>query len=459
MKKTPALRGNGNGSKELSRARKGTLKSAEIFEEEQKYISPGFQGIALHSRIALACGHNDVVTDEDGNDYIDFVSGIGVGSVGHCHPHYVKALRKQAGQLTYSSFTTEVRMKFLRLLASLLPKPLSRIQLFSGGAEAIEAAFRLAKSVTKKFEFIGFWGGFHGKTGGVLGLLGDEFKKDLGPFMPGLYLSPFAYCYRCPLKLQYPSCGLACADHLRQVIKLQSQQQVAAIIAEPIQGTAGNIVPPSEFLPAVQSIAKEFDALLISDEMQTGFARSGAMWGFEHDKLSPDILTVGKGIGGGFPLSGVISTETYCNARPYALPSGSSSSYGGNPLAAAAGLASLEIILKEKLAENSRTVGSLLLRKFKSFEDRFEFVGEARGRGLMIGIELVKDKTTKERIDKKVCHRIFHDCLKRGLLSMSYSNPIRIIPPLTISETSAMQAAAILEEVFMGVQLDGSYKQ
>jgi 4-aminobutyrate aminotransferase / (S)-3-amino-2-methylpropionate transaminase / 5-aminovalerate transaminase len=458
MKKTKELPG-GSQTQVLNDGRKGTSKSRRIFEEEQKFISPGFQGIALYSRIALARGRNEIVTDEDGNQYIDFVSGIGVGSVGHCHPHYVQALKKQVEELTYSSFTTEVRMKFLRLLASLLPKPLSRIQLFSGGAEAVEAAFRLAKSVTKKFEFIGFWGGFHGKTGGVLGLLGDEFKKDLGPFMPGLTLSPFAYCYRCPLKLRYPSCGLACADHLRQVIKLQTQQQMAAIIVEPIQGTAGNVVPPAEFLPAVQSIAKEFGALFISDEMQTGFGRSGGMWGFEHDNLSPDIVTVGKGIGGGFPLSGVISTEDYCHAPPYSLPSGSSSSYGGNPLAAAAGLASLEIILKEKLVENSRKVGDVLLKKFKSFEDRFEFVGEARGRGLMIGIELVKDKTTKERIDRKVCHRIFHDCLKRGLLSMSYSNPIRIIPPLTISEKSAMQAAAILEEVFMEVQQDGSYKQ
>jgi len=289
-------------------------------------------------------------------------------------------------------------------------------------------------------------------------LLGDEFKRDLGPFMPGLYLSPFAYCYRCPLNLRYPSCGLACAEHLRQVVKLQTQQQVAAIIVEPIQGTAGNVVPPPEFLPAVQSIAKEFGALLISDEMQTGFGRAGKMWGFEHDKLSPDILTVGKGIGGGFPLSAVISTEDYCNAIPYSLPSGSSSSYGGNPLAAAAGLASLEIVLEEKLVENSRKVGEVLLKKFKTFEERFEFVGEARGRGLMIGIELVKNKESKERVDKAVCRRIFHDCMKRGLLSMTYTNPIRIIPPLTISEESAMQAAAILEEVFSEVQRDGSYK-
>jgi 4-aminobutyrate aminotransferase-like enzyme len=433
-------------------------KSRAIFEEEQNYIAPGFQGIALYSGIALARGRNEIVIDEDGKRYIDFVSGIGVGSVGHCHPHYVRSLRKQIGQLTYGSFTTEVRMKFLRLLASLLPKPLRRIQLFSGGAEAVEAAFRLAKSVTKKSEFVGFWGGFHGKTGGVLGLLGDEFKKDLGPFMTGLYLSPFAYCYRCPLKLRYPSCGLACAEHLRQVIKLQSQQQVAAIIAEPIQGTAGNVVPPPEFLPAVQSIAREFGALFISDEMQTGFGRTGEMWGFEHDRLSPEILTVGKGIGGGFPLSGVISTDEFCQARPFSLPSGSSSSYGGNPLAAAAGLAALEIIRKENLAENARKIGALLLEKFKSFEERFAFVGETRGRGLMLGIELVKNKKSKERIDKAVCRRIFNACLQRGLLSMGYTNPIRIIPPLTISEESAMQAAAIFEEVFTEVQKDGSYK-
>jgi 4-aminobutyrate aminotransferase / (S)-3-amino-2-methylpropionate transaminase / 5-aminovalerate transaminase len=437
----------------------GTSRAAKIFAEEQEYISPGFQGIALYAGIALARGRNEIVIDEDGKRYIDFVSGIGVGSVGHCHPHYVKALQKQLEELSFGSFATQVRMKFLRLLTSLLPSPLSRTQLFSGGAEAVEAAFRLAKSVTKKFEFVGFWGGFHGKTGGVLGLLGDEFKKDYGPFMPGLYLSPFAYCYRCPLKLRYPSCGIACAEHLRQVIKLQSQQQIAAIIVEPIQGTAGNVVPPPEFLPAVQSIAKEFGALLISDEMQTAFGRAGAMWGFAHDQLSPDILTVGKGLAGGFPLSAVISSDEHCQAKPYSLPSGSSSSYGGNPLGAAAGLATLEIILDEKLAENSQKIGKILLERFQTFVERFEFVGDVRGRGLMLGIELVKNKKTKERVDKAVCRRIFERCMDRGLLSMTYSNPIRIIPPLTISERSALQAATILEEVFAEVQQDGTYRR
>jgi len=433
-------------------------KSVETFDEEQNYISPGYQGIAAYSKIALEKGRNAFLYDEDGNRYIDFVAGIGVGSIGHCHPHYVKGIREQAGKLTFSSFTTKVRKNFLKTLAGLLPKSLNRIQLFSGGAEAVEAAFRLAKSVTKKFEFVGFWGGFHGKTGGVLGLLGDEFKKDLGPFMPGLYSMPFAYCYRCPLKLKYPSCGVACADMVRQGIKLQTQQQIAAIIAEPIQGTAGNVVPPPEFLPAIQQIAKEFNALFISDEMQTGFGRTGRMWGFEADGLSPDILTIGKGIGGGFPLSGVVSSLEYCSTKPYGNPSGSSSSYGGNPLASAAGLATLQVILKEDVIGNSKKVGELMMARLKKFEDKFEFVGEVRGRGLMIGLELVKNKKTKELLDKKVAHQIFQECLKRGLITMAYSPNIRIITPLTIPAKVALEGVDILEEVFTKIAQSGIYR-
>ena len=423
-------------------------RSLALFRDEQKVISPGLQGIALYSKLAIARGRNAEVFDEDGNRYIDLVAGIGVGSVGHCHPGYVRALRDQAGRVTFASFTTKVRRDFLRLLAEVLPGGLDRVQLFSSGAEAVEAAFRLAKSVTKKFEFVGFWGGFHGKTGGVLGLLGDDFKKDLGPFMPGLTLSPYATCYRCPLSLKYPSCGIACAEHLRDVIRLQTQQKVAAVIYEPVQGTAGNVVPPPEFLPAVQSIAREFGALLISDEMQTGFGRTGRMWGFEWDRLSPDVLTVGKGIGGGFPLSGVVASLKHCSSKPYGNPSGSSSSYGGNPLAAAAGLAVLEIFRKEKVVENSARVGAAMMKRLKPFEEMFDFVGEVRGRGLMIGVELVRDKRSKEPLPKEACHWIFRECLKRGLLSMSYSPRIRIIPPLTISEKTALEAVDILEEVF-----------
>jgi len=342
--------------------------------------------------------------------------------------------------------TTETRARFLELLASLAPEGLTRIQLYSGGSEAVEAAFRLAKSVTENYEFIGFWGGFHGKTGGVLGLLGDDFKHKLGPFMPGLYSSPYANCYRCPWNLKYPDCGIACADHLRRVIQYQTQGQIAAIIVEPIQGTAGNVIPPEGFLSAVQSIAKEHDALLIADEMLTGFGRSGSMWACDHDTVVPDIITVGKGIGGGFPMSGIISTDTLSKAKPFANPSGSSSSYGGNPLAAAAGLASLEIIVKENLVKNSEQVGAVMLQKLQSMKEKYRFIGDVRGKGLMLGLELVKDQKTKEPLPKEMTRSLFHQCLQRGLVSMCYSPVIRINPPLTIDKETALEGLAIMDE-------------
>jgi 4-aminobutyrate aminotransferase-like enzyme len=414
-------------------------------------MAPGLQSIALYSGLAMAQGKGCTLVDEDGNEYIDFIAGIGVGSVGHCHPHYVDALKRQAERLTFGSFTTETRSRFLELLASLTPEGLTRIQLFSGGAEAMEAAFRLAKSVTRRFEFIGFWGGFHGKTGGVLGLLGDNFKQHLGPFMPGLYVSPYANCYRCPLNLKYPDCGIACAEHLRDVIRYQTQGEIAAIVVEPMQGTAGNVIPPEGFLRAVQAIAKEHDALIIVDEMLTGFGRTGKMWGCDHDGVVPDVMTIGKGMGSGFPVSGLISTDELTRAKPFANPSGSSSSYGGNPLGAAAGLASLEIILKEDLVANAERVGAIMLARLKSLKEKYRFVGDVRGKGLMLGVELVKDRATKELLSPEVTRALFHECLRRGLVAMCYSPVIRINPPLVVTEQTALDGLAILDEAMAAV--------
>jgi 4-aminobutyrate aminotransferase-like enzyme len=414
-------------------------------------MAPGLQSIALYSGLAMAQGKGCTLVDEDGNEYIDFIAGIGVGSVGHCHPHYVDALKRQAERLTFGSFTTETRSRFLELLASLTPEGLTRIQLFSGGAEAMEAAFRLAKSATRRFEFIGFWGGFHGKTGGVLGLLGDNFKQHLGPFMPGLYVSPYANCYRCPLNLKYPDCGIACAEHLRDVIRYQTQGEIAAIVVEPMQGTAGNVIPPEGFLRAVQAIAKEHDALIIFDEMLTGFGRTGKMWGCDHDGVVPDVMTIGKGMGSGFPVSGLISTDELTRAKPFANPSGSSSSYGGNPLGAAAGLASLEIILKEDLVANAERVGAIMLARLEALKEKYRFVGDVRGKGLMLGVELVKDRATKELLSPEVTRALFHECLRRGLVAMCYSPVIRINPPLVVTEQTALDGLAILDEAMAAV--------
>jgi 4-aminobutyrate aminotransferase-like enzyme len=414
-------------------------------------MAPGLQSFALYSGLAMARGRGSLLFDEDDNSYIDFIAGIAVGSVGHCHPSYVQRLKDQVERLTFGSFTTEVRARFLDLLASVTPPGLTRIQLFSGGAEAVEAAFRLAKSATKKFEFVGYTGAFHGKTGGVLPLLWGDFNKELGPFVPGCYCAPYAYCYRCPLKLEYPECGIACAEKTRDLIKTQTSGAVAAIIVEPMQGTAGNVIPPPGFLSAIQSIARDQGALLIADEMITGFGRTGRMWGVDHDGVIPDVMTVGKGIGGGFPLSALVSTDEWTRHPPFSNPSGSSSSYGGNPLASAAGLACLEIITSEDLVGNAKRVGAAMLERLRAMQEKHPVIGDVRGLGLMLGVELVKDRRSRELVSKEFAGELFQGCLRRGLVAMSYSPIIRINPPLSIDERTALDGLEILDEALTEV--------
>ncbi len=414
-------------------------------------MGPGLQSIALYSQIAVDRASGCTIIDADGNEYLDFVAGVAIGSVGHCHPHYVKRLSEQLARATFGSFATDVRASFVNLVSELLPEGITHLQLYSGGAEAVEAAFRLAKSVTKKFEFVGFWGGYHGKTAGVIGLLGGSYRNHQGPFPPGMHLSPYASCYRCPWKLEYPSCGLACAEHLRNVMKNDTQGEVAAIILEPMQGTAGNLVPPDDFVHAVRDIADEFGALLIADEILTGFGRTGTMWACDQFDLAPDIMTIGKGIGGGYPLSAVASSFERMSATPFGEPSGSSSSYGGNPLAAAAGLSSVEIIVHENLVENSARVGRRMLDALKQLQEKYRFIGDVRGRGLMIGMELVSDRATKVPLDETITRTLFHEALNRGLVTMSYSHIIRINPPLVLSEEEALCGIDILDKSFAAI--------
>ena len=218
-----------------------------------------------------------------------------------------------------------------------------------------------------------------------------------------------------------------------------------------MQGTAGNVIPPPGFLPAVQAIAKETGALLIADEMITGFGRTGTFWGVEHDGVVPDVMTCGKGIGGGFPLAAVVSTDALTAAKPWSNPSGSSSSYGGNPLGSAAGLAALEIITKENLVENSRRVGAAMLARLERMREKHRIVGDVRGKGLLLGIELVSDRKTKELVSRDFTKALFQECLRRGLVAMSYSPVIRINPPLSIDEATALEGLEILDEAIGAV--------
>lgn len=426
-------------------------KSLALFEEEQKYLAPGLQSIALFSQLALESGRGRMIRDVDGNEYLDFVAGIGVASLGYAHPEYVRVLQDQVAKIGVGSFTTARRLNFVRTLATVTPKGMDRIQLYSSGAEAVEAALRLAKSRTKKFEVVSFWGGFHGKTGGVLGLLGDSFKHQLGPAMPGLYCSPYPDPSHCPLGASGEhDCAAHCLDFLRETLKRSTTGSLAAVICEPVQGTAGNVIPPAGWLAGLREITREREAMLISDEMITGFGRTGKMFGCEHEGVTPDIMTVGKGMAGGFPVSGVIAPSEIAESRPFANPSGSSSSYGGNPLAAAAADATLSIILKEKLVENARLVGAALLKRLHEAMGRVSLIGAVRGRGLMLGVDLVNPSTRKP-LEAAVCRQVFSECLRRGLLTMSYNPALRINPPLTITLQEALAGADILEESLKAV--------
>ncbi len=434
-------------SKPISAPELHRPRSLEIFQEEQPYLSPGFQNVALMAKLVLERGDGCYLTDVDGNRFLDFMAGICVCSLGYSHPAYVAALTEQLGKLTVGSFCSPNRVKFMRRMAEAAPGDLSRTMLYSGGAEAVEAAIRLAKSYTGKFEVLAFWGGFHGKTGGVLGLMGSTFKQHWGPLHPGLYLAPYAYCERCPFKMAYPSCGMYCLDFAREVIKLNTTGSLAAILVEPVQGTAGNIAPPPEFLPGLRQIARDHGALLIADEMITGFGRTGLMFGSSQFGVIPDIITMGKGMGSGFPVSGLISTPEIMQAEPYSKPSAASSSYGGNPLAATAAWITLETILQEKLVENSAKVGSYLLNRLLDLREKYPFIGRVQGLGLMIGVEFVKDRASKELLPGKVMEVIFQESLKRGLISMNYTAQYRINPPLVLTEAQAEEGVGILDEV------------
>jgi 4-aminobutyrate aminotransferase / (S)-3-amino-2-methylpropionate transaminase / 5-aminovalerate transaminase len=420
--------------------------SSKYFEMEEKYISPGIQTIATSSKIVIEKGEGCIIEDADGNRFIDFFAGVGVASIGYNHPKYVKMMSEQYSKIHVGSFTSKNRAELSKLLSEIAVGDLKRTQYYSSGAEAVEAALRLAKSYTKKNEFIGFWEGFHGKTQGVLGLLGDNFKNNLGPLPFGRYSTPYANCRWCPFFLKYPECNWACVDYIKKKIRYETTNDIAAIVVEPFQGTAGNVIPPEGFLIKLKQLAEEIGAVLIADEMITGFGRTGKMFGCQYDGVIPDIITIGKGFGGGFPMTGLMSRDEVIFSKPFANPSGSSSSYGGNPIASTGALAALQIIIEEGLVENSKNVGEFMIKKFNELKEKYSIIGEVRGKGLMIGIELVKDRKTKEKLDKKYTQMLFKEALNRGLIMMGYNPDIRINPPLVITKEIAEEGINIFEE-------------
>jgi 4-aminobutyrate aminotransferase-like enzyme len=425
-------------------------RSREVREREAAHLAPGAQAIASYAGIVVERGTGSEIVDLDGNRFLDVAAAIGVASLGYGHPRYQRALVAQLEAVHVGSFTTVARAQAVESLTAILPAGLDRVQLFSGGAEAVESALRLARAHTGKFETLSFWGGFHGKTSGVLAQMGSEFKRGLGPMAPGAHLAPYADCARCPFKLRHPECGLLCVEFVKDKLVKETTGSLAAILVEPMQGTAGNVIPPPDWLPAIAELAEDNDALLVADEMITGLGRTGHYFAVERSKVAPDIMTLGKALGGGYPVAAVVSRAEIVSAEPWSKPSFSSSSYGGNPLASAAIQASVSIIVDDLLSERARVLGERFKRGLLSLADRYPFVRNVRGEGLFLGFDLVAtDGQTPW--SAKACRALFDSLLRRGLITMAYAPRVRINPPLVITADEIDEALSIFDEAFAEV--------
>jgi 4-aminobutyrate aminotransferase / (S)-3-amino-2-methylpropionate transaminase / 5-aminovalerate transaminase len=416
-------------------------------ERYAKYILPVVaQGV---EPLVVASAKGRTVVDEEGKSYLDCFSGISVVNAGHNHPKILAAAREQMEKLVHCcSYVYHVPVvgRLAEQLAAVAPGGLTKSFFSNSGAEAIEGAMRLAKQATGRREFVALGFSFHGRTIGTLSVTGNQVrKKGNGPYLPGVAFGPAPYCYRCPLGLKYPECDVACAHALRDVVRQQTSGDVAAFIAEPVLGEGGLVAPPAEYFDVAARIFHENGALFIVDEVQTGFGRTGKMFGIDHSPgAAPDIVAMAKGIAGGFPLGAFMAKEPVSEAMK---PGDHLSTFGGNPISCAAALANLEVIREENLVENSARRGEELLKRLKRLEESSPRVGEVRGRGLMVGLELVKDKKSKEPAADET-KRIRASLRENGILvgvGGAYGNVVRVQPPLSITAAECDRVASALE--------------
>jgi 4-aminobutyrate aminotransferase-like enzyme len=423
----------------------------ELIDLEKLRRLPGAQFMSDLADIVIDRAANAEVWDRDGNRYVDFFTGVGICNIGHSHPRFIEQVSEQLHKCIVGTFFTEVRARYYELLAAQLPRCLGNIQMFSTGSEAVEAAVKLARAATGRQEVVSFWGGFHGKTQGALSLHGGPRKRRSGPFPPGAHLVPYAYCYRCPFRLEHPACDHYCVDFAEQSLLSGSAGDIAAIIVEPVQGTNGNIVPPAGYLAALRRMADRQGALLILDEVITGFGRTGTMFAFEHDdEIAPDILVLGKSMASGVPASAIVSRAELAEGTAYATPSSAASTFGGNPLASAAALATLQILLDEELPSRARRLSEVVAPRLAAWREEFPFVGNAANLGLMIGVELVHPASGRP-LPAEVTRQLFRELLARGVLAMAYDSKIRIYPPLSIPEEHLDEGLSGFEGAFHAI--------
>jgi 4-aminobutyrate aminotransferase-like enzyme len=392
------------------------------------------------------------IWDVDGRHYIDWTSGVLVANVGHAHPLLAKALAGQASRLLNTfDFPTPERLRLAEKLVKAAPAHLDKVIFLTTGSEAMDAAMRLAKRASGKYEIVSFWGSFHGRTFGPMSLSGiPKIRRSYGPLVPGTILAPYPYCYRCPFGRRHPECGLFCLDFLDQTVQVGSSGSLAAVMVEPYQGTAGFVFPPPGYLKKLEAWTRSRGLLFILDEVQSSFGRTGRMWALEHEGLEPDILVLGKGIGSGTPIAALLTRASIiaCLERGEM-----SSTLGGNPLSAAGALAVLEIIETEKLVAKAAENGAYLKDKLLGLKDRHGWIGDVRGMGLVYGIELVLDRRTKEPAPD-LARDVVLGCVAKGLMVGKlglHGNVIRVAPPLVITPELIDRSVAIMDGVLAGL--------
>ena len=415
------------------------------------------RGVATATTALVANAKNATVVDTEGREYIDFAGGIGVMNVGHSHPKVLAAAHAQLDRFAHTCIHVFGYEAYVRLAAKMnekAPGPSPKRSYFvNSGAEAVENAVKVARCATGRPGIVAFDNAFHGRTNLTMGLTSKivPYKKDFGPFTPEIYRIPYAYCYRCPLNLKHPGCGLACAELLREGFENQFQpERIACVIVEPVQGEGGFVVPPPGYHTRLKAICEEHGIVYIADEVQTGFGRTGKLFAMEHFGVEADIMTTAKSLGAGYPISGVTGRADIMDI-PH--PGGLGGTYGGNPLGCEVGLAVLEIMEEERLPERAVEIGRRVTERFTVMQQRFAVIGDVRGLGAMVGMELVEDRDTKKpatALTKAYRVKLFENGLI-NVIAGTYDNVVRTLMPLTIEWETLERGLDIMEETLAQV--------
>ncbi|MEM1688992.1 MAG: acetyl ornithine aminotransferase family protein [Candidatus Hadarchaeales archaeon] len=428
-------------------------KARKMVERDQKIMSPSY---TRAEPIVAVEGKGCYVKDVDGNILLDFSSGMFVLNYGYSHPKLIRAVEKQLKKLTHfagTDFYYEQQVVLAEMLAEITPgKFRKRVYFGNSGAEAVEAAFKCVRWHTRKPRIIAFMGGFHGRTYGAMSLSSTRVlhHRYFSPLVPGVEFIPFPYCYRCIFKQKYPGCDFLCLEFLRERLRtVVPPEEVAAVITEPIQGNSGYIVPPPEYYPMLKEICDEYGWIFIADEVQTGLGRSGKMFAMEHWNVEPDIVCIAKALAGGIaPIGATVAREEIMDWEPGAH----ASTFGGNLVACVAAIEGIKILKEEKLVERAAKLGEEIMKRLQEIAETSKLIGDVRGKGLMIGVELVKDKKTKNPATNER-EALIRKALDKGLiLFRGGQSTIRIAPPLVIPKRDLEIGMDIFEQSLREVE-------